>query len=420
MRRLGRGQTVVFCVPQEIQMKITQCMTNTGDGIIRPKDVLKWSIIETYADMQRNMPLWAAQGRRFERQQSHWTAAWSNGDLDMDESLAMGFLEPEAQSLSDRYSPYPASKKMIDDDWTIGNQNVARINDRCEEFGALRMNSASLQEEQERELAPEVEQERQLERPAPAKAATHLLHQDVTHFATVGELRMSSPAFLRCFETFGMSFEFDLSDLSELSAGVLVTKDFAETVKRRGIGYVSDDYQQPVQWVLTTASPEHANRVQKLVVISSFEAQKLLPIIKEHKKVTLHIYAPRVSLAYQSADTLDLFTVGKAFDPQSVPRRLIMQLNLFAGLLYRTSFADYKELCSLLNLATGSALGDIEVAADGFILSNIPNSRIKNSPIKFLKTLMTKVRRNCESIEKTHIGKILDGKVLSKEDFESG
>ena len=399
-------------------MKIAQHMSDPDDGTINLRDVLKWTIIETYADMQRSMPLWAAQGWRFEKQQLLWSAARREGTLELSQSQAMEFLEAEAQTLVDRYSPHPPVASFAADNWAAGNQNVARINDRCSEFEALHMHSATLQEEQERELAPEVEQERQLERPGPAEAAVHHLHQDVTHFATTGELRISSSAFLPAFEALRSASVAKLSDVSEFSDDILVTKDFANTVDTRGVGYISDDYQQPVQWILTTTTPKQSNLVQKLIIISSFEAQELLPVVKERKKVTLHIYAPRASRSYQSLDTLDLFTIGKAFDAQTIPRRLIMQLNLFAGQLYLNSFDDYKELCSFLNLTTGSASNDLEVAADGFVLSNLDASRFKTSPVKFLRTLITKIRRNYDSIEKTDMGKILDGEFLTEEYFK--
>lgn len=53
------------------------------------------------------------------------------------------------------------------------------IKKTCDAFGVTSLRSASLQEEQERELATEVEEERQVERPAPAKPRTHSIHPDV-------------------------------------------------------------------------------------------------------------------------------------------------------------------------------------------------------------------------------------------------
>jgi hypothetical protein len=40
-----------------------------------------------------------------------------------------------------------------------------------------------------------------------------------------------------------------------------------------------------------------------------------------------------------------------------------------------------------------------------------------DSPVKFLKVLMIKIRRNCESIDKTYMGRILDGRLLRPSEF---
>ena len=60
------------------------------------------------------------------------------------------------------------------------------------------------------------------------------------------------------------------------------------------------------------------------------------------------------------------------------------------------------------------------VRADGFIepgerSSN--SSKFKISPVQFLKLLLTKIRRDCGGIEKTHMGKMVDGTLLTMEDF---
>lgn len=47
----------------------------------------------------------------------------------------------------------------------------------------------------------------------------------------------------------------------------------------------------------------------------------------------------------------------------------------------------------------------------------VKDGRFAPSPTKFLHELMAKVRRNNKGFEKTHIGKLLAGKLLKKEDF---
>jgi len=67
MRNLGKGQSVAFCIPAEIQTKILAISGKNDATTIDVSDVLVWSIHETYVNLQRSMPLWAAQGTRFLR-----------------------------------------------------------------------------------------------------------------------------------------------------------------------------------------------------------------------------------------------------------------------------------------------------------------------------------------------------------------
>src|SRR5215468_8252972 len=99
MRKLGKGQSVVFCIPDEIQSKIYTITGNPTDVSINVSDVLMWAISETYADLRRSMPLWAMQGARFERQKVIWAGATSSSGISMSLQQAEKFLEDEAQTL---------------------------------------------------------------------------------------------------------------------------------------------------------------------------------------------------------------------------------------------------------------------------------------------------------------------------------
>lgn len=418
MRKLGQGQSVVFCIPREIKTKISE-RTSKRDGLrVEVADVLSWAISETFVDLRRSMPLWATQGRRFENQKLLWAAARSKNGLNLSKVQASSFLEEEAQTLEHRYHPHAASKMPYLSNQDGNNENVSRIIDRCVEFESLNFNSASLQEEQERELSPEIEQERQVERPEPAKPETHHIHRDVEIFVRTGELVAHSQAFLPAFQALRYSSAAAHLDVSQFPHDLLVTADFARTVMTTGRSYVSDAYQRPVQWILTSAGDRPPNTVKHMVISSPFEVQELLALINECRRVTLHIYTPRPSLAYRPLDALDLFTVGKPFDPRSVPRQLVVQLNLFAGQLYLSSFEEYTELCDFLGLAWRAPEQGVLVRADGFIVPDHEKRGFRDSPVKFLKVLMMKIRRNCEEIEKTHVGKILHGGLLEETDFE--
>ncbi|KKZ67076.1 hypothetical protein EMCG_07247 [[Emmonsia] crescens] len=423
MRKLGKGQSVVFCVPEEIKTKILARTLSPGNVLI-VSDVLNWAISETWIDMQRNMPLWAAQGQRYEHQRTIWTEAHISGEIHMSNRQAERFLEDESQTLEARYRPIPstnvASIRRVSE-----SKNYDLIMERCREFGSLELNSARLQEEQERELSPEIEQERQIQRPPPAQAATHTIHHDLKRFVSTGMLVNRSKAYMPAFETLRNTSAAAHFDVTQFPDGLLVTVDFASTIQTRDRAFISDSYQRPVQWILTGTggSSSSNNTVEHIMIISPYEAEGLLPEIKKSKTVTLHLYAPRLNPAFRAMDGLDLYTVPELPETWNLPRRLALQLGLFSGLLFLGSFSEYTSMCELLGLAWEKAGDGCVVAADGFVVQNgsgqgACRSSFSDSPVKFLKVFMTKIRRNCEGISKTHMGTILDGSLLRRSDFE--
>jgi len=167
------------------------------------------------------------------------------------------------------------------------------------------------------------------------------------------------------------------------------------TVQIFGGSYISDAYQRPVQWILTNTgnSVSSNNTVKFMMIISPYEAQELLSDIRKSNTATLHLYAPRPNLGFRTLDGLDLYTVPARPGMRALPRRLVVQPNLFAGQLYFGSFKEYVEVCAFLGLAWEMAEEGWVVAADGFITRDDsgPGSTFRDSPVKFLKVLMTKI-----------------------------
>lgn len=412
MRKLGKGHSVAFCIPEEIQTKIHERTSRPHGAKIEVAHVLTWAISETWADLRRSMPLWATQGRRFENHKHLLHGATTTNEQ------AEQFLEEEAQTIEYRYRPRSQSHLGTQrlDSWDESSENIIQIIARCRDFGSMNFDSATLQEEQERELSPEIEEERQIERPAPMVAEIHKLDRDLIRLIETGQLQPRSRAWLPAFQALSSCSAASLIDLAQLPVGLLVTADFVRTVKRPpglpSTFYLSDSFQRPVQWILSVE--EH----RSLVVLSPFEANELLPAIRQSRKVTLHLYSPRSNLGYHPLDALDLYTFGQQFSPECTPRTLIVQLNLFAGQLYLRSFNEYVEMCQHLGLAWMAVKDGEVVRPDGFLLPAVGNWGLKHSPVQFFKVLVTKVRRDCGKVDKTHLGKVLDGALLEKNDFE--
>lgn len=406
MRNLGKGQSVVFCIPQEIKIKILARSSKSSSEGIEVSDVLDWAISETYIEIRRSMPLWRAQGMRFVRQSEIWAEARNENNIRMAASQASKFLEKEAQSLDDRYRPR-SSTDVVFSDTPSRNTSINLINERCRQFTGLDFTSATLQEEQERELSPEIEQERQVQRAAPAEPAKHSLHPDLVAFVATGILIGGSNAYKPAFQALHDTSAAAHLDVSQFPRDLYVTADFARTVKVSGNSYISDDFQRPVQWILTSrGNGSRSNNVTHMMVISPYEAQELLKHIKNSKNVTMHLYAPRQNQGFSALDHLALYSVPARLEALIIPRDFVVQLNVFAGQLYLDSFEGYVELCNFLDF--GRDMNGNKKAGCTF----------SDSPVKFFKVLMTKIRRNCEGVDKTHMGKILDGRLFLRSDFE--
>ncbi|KAF1951418.1 hypothetical protein CC80DRAFT_424735 [Byssothecium circinans] len=420
MRKLGKGQSVVFCIPQEIQTKILECSSKTDASEIQVSDVLvcRLAISQTWADLRRSMPLWATQGRRYETHKH-----LLNG-VDTTASQAQEFLEEEAQTLDYRYRPRrPTASLEAPVDWDVNDPSLTKILQRCRDFESMAFDAATLQEEQERELSPEIQAECQIQRPPAMTPEEHHVHPDLIHLINTGVIPQGSRAFMSAFRALSNTSAAKFFDLSQFPTGLLVTQDFMRTVKRplgrTASVNVTDAYLRPVQWVLSWTKRRNTTNAERgLIVISPFEADRLLLTIGCTKDVTLHVYSPRPNLGYRSLDNMDLYCIsGGTFDIRTISRSLIVQLNLFAGQLYFDSYNEYTELCDFLGLSWTEAKEGQTVQADGFIKPPVGKWGLKTSAVKFLREFM-KLRREGEGMEKTHLGKMLDGVLLEPGVFE--
>ncbi|PIA82927.1 hypothetical protein CB0940_12275 [Cercospora beticola] len=419
LRKLGKGQSVVFCVSSEIQAKILSVTGKSEPSSINIADVLLWSISETHSDVRRSMPLWQVQGQRFYRQQALWEECGGH----MTVATAKKFQEQECQTIEHRYHPLQVDETPSHS-CDISEAHLRRISARCQEFDDLEFTASTLQEEQERELSPEIEQERHVQRPPAASPARHQLRDDVIRFAKHGIYDPQSKAYMAAFAAFQGSSAAEMFSPALLKCKLLVSADFYETLDMSSHSHISDSYQRPVQWMLSNRV-NGSSEADYMLVISPFEANQLYPEMKHSRGATLHMYKPKCNSGYATLDHLLLHTVP-ARDVPDIPRSLAVAVNLFAGQLYISSREDYLEICGFLGLSAIVVTQEMtdrgwRLDATGFILSDDAGRSgcgYPKSPVSFFKGMISKVRRNGEAIDKTHIGQLLDGRLFSEQDFD--
>ncbi|CAG1982711.1 unnamed protein product [Fusarium graminearum] len=214
MRKLGKGQSVEFCVPWEIEQKIANLKTRESPGSrqVTIPDVLNWVISETCLDLRKAIPLWLNQGG------------------DDGPGWAEQFLEDESQTLDQRYRLRNGrvNLEVFLNKADYSKMDVLRA--RCDDFGMTELHTASLQEEQEQELSPETEQERQIEKPPAVEPETHSLSQSLTTWMQNGHVaRHFNTENKSAFQTLYSTSAAGYVDLDNFPVNLRATSDFANT-----------------------------------------------------------------------------------------------------------------------------------------------------------------------------------------------
>ncbi|KAJ4005952.1 hypothetical protein NW752_001198 [Fusarium irregulare] len=367
-------------------------------------------------ELRKTIALSFDQGVRFSRQQ----AFWSDYQGDDGSGWAEQFLEDESQTLDQRYRPRNGRVNVDAFLDKADSSKMEVLRARCDDFGLTELHTASLQEEQERELSPETEQERQIEQTPAAEPETHSVSESLRKWIQNGQISSDfNTEHKSASQTLESTSAAGYVDLYSFPVNLRATLDFTRTVKGAfGNNNYSESFQRPVQWILVGKGI----CLIGLVIISPFEAQQLLPLIERSQYVALHLYAPRVNLAFQSLDQFRLYRVSGNPTADAIPRNIVLFLNLFSGQLYLSTFKDYTTVCDLLGLAWDASDDAVVLGPDGFIPpstegSLVNKSNFQTSPVQFLRVLIEKVRQECGSIEKTDIGRIFEGVRLLECDF---
>ncbi|KAH0834166.1 hypothetical protein J3R83DRAFT_11472 [Lanmaoa asiatica] len=409
MRKLGHGHSIMFFAPLEVDRRIRCVAGKASDPlyVIDTMDILHWAIRETCDDIQQRAPHWAQQGMDHASRYDAWTS-FCRGQL-TSKALSEKWLQPEAKRLEDLYAPHNTSNHAL--------LTASAIHRRCIELGILSLRDVSMDEEQERELTHEAERERQVERPPRVPPASHSIHPDVVAFVRTG-IVSTNPVVLRpAFRTLDAT-SAATNEARVWSPFVLVTMDFQKTVSSSG---KLDEYLRPVQWVVS--GKKDGNEV--LIILSPYEANRLIPHIRRSNDVHLHLYTPRIAKSMKPCDDLALYSVPTASTGWTPPRLLMDQLNVFAGQLYLKDYETYIRLCRFLCVYTRDLQGEegTKVRCDGFIS---PRNRPRHSrtvhtfqstPMNSLRVLMG-LRRKGMRFASTHMGKLLEGRLLSEDDFD--
>ncbi|KAI6026974.1 hypothetical protein EDC04DRAFT_220473 [Pisolithus marmoratus] len=409
MRKLSHGHSVMFFAPLEVDRNIRETARKNDGDVIHPSDILLWAMDETCTEIQNSAPYWAQQGRDHGLRYEAWSK-FCRGEITSEE-LAAAWCQPDAKTLEELYAPSDPKEQS--------SLSFPEIDQRCRELGVSSSTNSNMSEEQEREIVHEIERETQVERPPPATPALHRVSTDVRNFVLTGMVTPNSTAFILLFDSF-LDATTPSQEKNVWSRHIFATSDYCTVVQGRTQVDVGE-YSRPVNWILSSQSGGHPT----LVILSPFEVNELLPEIRHSKCVYLHVYTPRTQARIRSCDDLRLYTIPSVPSDWTAPTSLVDQVNLFAGQLYLHDYNTYLRLCRFLCVYADDLAGegDLEVESDGFIspVNRPPKAQsigsFQKSPLPFLKHVIN-LRRRGMNFERTHMGKILHGRLLNQQDFE--
>ncbi|KAF8962069.1 hypothetical protein BDZ97DRAFT_1759482 [Flammula alnicola] len=377
MRKLGHGQSVVFCAPPEIDRRIREAENIGSSCPVQVIDVLSWVMSNTCTDIEHHIPHWVEQGVDFHRRRTEENA----------------WLQPAARSLDEMYGltsqPERSTGSVID---------IPDMHERLQALGSQRYAMHEWTRSKKGRVPP----------------AVHYLDEEVRCFVRQGTIPTNSDAFFP-FMTPLRSETDTLNPQNPWSRQLLATRDFMTTTRDGKEKSVLTDYLRPVNWIVSTELRDGSGMI--FVVMSPYEINLLLQDIRASKYVRLHMYAPRTTQAMKPFDDLTFYCV------RHYRLRAIWHPQPSTYGLYLDQYETYLRLCLLLGVSSSETAEYSSVESDRFVPKRgqigemVEVCLFDESPLPLLKRLFG-LRRKGMSYQQTHLGKILHARLLFQEDFE--
>jgi hypothetical protein len=160
MRQLGHGQSIMFFAPLDVDRRIKSIRTGPEGLHVSAANILKWVMLETIASIEHYIPHWAQQGVNYQNRLKGWNR-FERTPLPDGKSfgiLQSSWVEKEARTLEEMYHPSITSGTRA----SHPAFGVAEMKARLDRLGVCSVIETSMDEEQEREVAHEIERESQV------------------------------------------------------------------------------------------------------------------------------------------------------------------------------------------------------------------------------------------------------------------
>lgn len=421
MRNLDHGQSIVCFAPPEVHNSILSLFQKPPSQI-DISHVIRWTLDQTCRHIERERALWVSRGlNHTKRRLAHDRLLLNAGSEDATKVVHSDGVEEFLDSVKDRETMTLEEMYLNSEDKTADlpfgftddndDLNAQVLISEWRKLNNATQQASKLQEEQEREVAHEIEQERQIQRPPTIEPRKHSVHRIVREFVRDGQLPTNKDGLKPVFECLHHTTANNLY-IPLFETPLFATDDFIHAVKTKPY----DDYIRPVNWVLVG----QGSAIAEVLLLSPYEANELLPNIRESSNVSLHLYAPRTSKSMFSFSRLEFLSTKPSH--YTLASKTLSTLNLFAGMTYFDSYQEYQKFCYICGLIGGTAraVSNTHVSSEGFVHPSGRSAEwvsvFDKSPLPLIKALLG-MRRKGDDWTTTHMGRIVDVRVLKEGDF---
>ncbi|KAH8687808.1 hypothetical protein BGZ60DRAFT_363637 [Tricladium varicosporioides] len=354
LRGLGSSQSIVFISPPEVHHSLLDLRGKDPGDRIDSHDVLHWLLEQTCNGVEQLQPLYFSQGADFCRRAQ---AMVDNNSFLIDSSHREKYLsilrQYESQTLEQLYGPKHKAKAVISPG-SLTPQIAAfmkELNNQRKSFqdtGIAVHSSALIEVELEREVAHEVENVREVQKPMHYPPLTFSgLHRDILTFFKTGRLVADSVAYENAFTAlrktclgrkYGVRHEGTTGKL-------YVSTEFMRTVKFPTDRH-ADNFQRPVNWIMWSPINEIA------MILVPEEVEQLLPRVPRNvSSAATYIltYAAPTTRKMLHFNNLKYWSTPPLPADWQPPLWLKVELGVFAGRTY-FEYDEYSYLCAFLGL----------------------------------------------------------------------
>ncbi|KAG4070394.1 hypothetical protein HA402_006536 [Bradysia odoriphaga] len=393
MRQLGRGHSISLWASYEADIRIRKLCNLSGDDPVDNEHVIKFIVNNSRQLEQSNMIHWTAAALNYTKKSIGHKLFENSTDANAMKDLYDICVDNEFVTLQSTYGGDKEEALLTNIAWAKFDRlgadfksnreirNYVRdiqdsVYEKLQQQAAdVRQFSHALSEEQEKELEQELEEQRFLERPPAVKAATpafdkrlERLFRDGATDDIIAEMKSQRSLFTVATSLARTQLfrRYKKKNKDAWSDHLLLTGDFDKVIDSKS--QACDEFLRPVWWVAAVHNPNGRNY---LILLSSFECNRLLPVFRKTKNSALFMYRPRLSKLHSNLLEEAALQVSDMDMFEDVDIHDEVQIGMYAGSMYFASEDEQNAYCAFMGLIPRPrATLELEQAAEKGIIQS--------------------------------------------------